>query len=73
MVIMFCCFLISDITWCVCYRDYGLYFGGGSYSVYVPPPMPVSPIALVVCIHVVFLYFPIILYFVYLFLGPHNP
>ena len=31
--------------------DYGLYFGGGSYSsVYVPPPMYVFPVVLVVFI-----------------------
>ena len=36
-------FLVHNITWCMCYGDYGLHFGGGSYSsVYVPPPMFVS-------------------------------
>ena len=33
------------------YRDCGLYFGGGSYSsVYVPPPLYVFPVVLIVCI-----------------------
>ena len=33
------------------YRDYGLYFGGSSYSsVYVPPPLYVLPVVLVVYI-----------------------
>ena len=42
----------------MCYGDYGLYFGGGSYSsVYVPPPVFVSPIVLVVYIPVVFFIF----------------
>ena len=37
-------FFVYNITWCVYYRDYGLYFGGGSYSsVCVPPPMCVFP------------------------------
>ena len=41
----------------MCYGDYGLYFDGGSYSsVYVPPPMFVSPIDLVVYIPVIFLF-----------------
>ena len=42
------------------YRDYGLFFGGGSYSaVYVPPPLYVFPVVLVVCIPS-FLFFPVI-------------
>ena len=33
----------------MCFGDYGLYFGEGSYSsVYVPPPLFVSPVVLVV-------------------------
>ena len=41
----------------MCYGDYGLYFGGGSYSsVYVPPPIYVSPVVLVVYIPVIFLF-----------------
>ena len=61
MVIMLLCsvvfFLIYNITWCMYNGDYGLYFGGVSFSsVYVPPPMFVSPIVLVVYIPVVFLF-----------------
>ena len=26
---LFSVVLVSDITWCICYRDYGLHFGGG--------------------------------------------
>ena len=50
----------------------GYIFGGSYFSVYVPPPMSVSPIVLVKCIHVGFLNFSILLYFVCLFLGTHN-
>ena len=58
MVIMFYCFLMYDVTWCMCYGDYRLYFGGGSYSsVYVAPPMFVSPLVLAVYIPVVFFIF----------------
>ena len=67
-------FYIFDIACCIYYRDYGLCFGGGSYSsVYVPPPMSVFPIVLIVYILVVFISFPIFLYFVCLFLGSHKP
>ena len=44
----------------MCYGDYRLYFGGGSYSsVYVPPPIYVFPVVLVVYIpifslHIIF-------------------
>ena len=38
---------LFNITWCMCCRDYGLCFGGGSYSaVYVPPPLCVFPMVL---------------------------
>ena len=41
-------FFLFDITWCMCCQDYGLYFGGGSYSsVYVPPPIYVLPMVLI--------------------------
>ena len=51
----------------------GYIFGGGSYSsVYVPPPMFVSPVILVVYIPMFFI-FPFILYLVCLFLGTHFP
>ena len=37
---LFSVVFVDDIAWCIYYRDYGLHFGGGSYSsVYVPPPM----------------------------------
>ena len=39
------------ITWYMYYRAYGLYFGGGSYSsVYVPPPLFLFPVVLMICI-----------------------
>ena len=42
---------VLDITWCMYYKDYGFYFGGGSYSsVYVPPPLFVFPVVLIVCV-----------------------
>ena len=42
---------LFDITWCMYYRDYGLCFGGVSYSsVSVPPPLFVFPVVLIVCI-----------------------
>ena len=44
-------YFFFDITWCMYYGDYGLYFGGGSSSsVYVPPPIYVFPVVLMVCI-----------------------
>ena len=47
---------VFDITWCMYYRDYGLYIGGGSYSsVYVSPPLYVFPVTLIVCIPTFFL------------------
>ena len=68
-----CVFLfVFDITWCLYYRDYGLYFGGGSYSsVYVPPPLFVFPVVLLICIPSFFVSF--LLCFVYLFLDSHMP
>ena len=58
-------FFVYLITWCMCYGDYRLYLGGGSYSsVYVPPPVFVSPVVLVVCIHMFFIS-PFILYLSY--------
>ena len=76
---MVCCLLflaiftfVLDITWCMYYRDYGLYFGGGSYSsVYVPPPLFVFPVVLMVCIPTFF--FSSLLCFVCLFLNSHLP
>ena len=51
-------FFSFDITWCICYGGYRLYFGGGSYSfVYVPPPVYVFPVALMMYIPA-FFYFP---------------
>ena len=45
------------IAWCMCYRDCGLYCGGGSYSsVYVPPPVSVFPIVPMICIPSCFLH-----------------
>ena len=39
----------------MCYGDYRLGFGGGSYSsVYIPPPMSVFPVVLVVYIPIFF-------------------
>ena len=65
-------FLFSAITWCMYYRDCGLYFGGGSYSsVYVPPPLYVFPVILIVCIPTLF--FSSFLCFVCLFLYSHMP
>ena len=50
-VYIFCSCFFFDITWCMYYRDYRLCFGGGSYStVYVPPPLYVFPVLLIVCI-----------------------
>ena len=55
------------------YGDYGLYFVGGSYSsVYVPPPLYVFPVVLMVCIPS-FFFFTFLLCFVYLFLDSHIP
>ena len=70
---MVCCLVVFvfNIAWCMCYGDYRLYFGGGSYSsVYVPPPMYVFPVVLVVYIPT---FFPFILYSVFLFLSSHLP
>ena len=69
-----CIFIfVFDITWCMYYRDYGLCFGGGSYSsVYVPPPLYVFPVVLIVCIPT-FFFFTFMLCFVYLFLNSHMP
>ena len=54
-------FFVFDITWCLCCRDYGLSFGGGSYSsVYVLPPMFLFPMILIICIPTLFLFFPFI-------------
>ena len=75
---MVCCLYISffsffDITWCMYYRDCGLYFGGESYSsVYVPPPLYLFPIVLMICIPS-FFFFSSLLCFVYLFLCSHMP
>ena len=72
--LMFGYFFVFTITWCMCYGDYRLYFGGESYSsVYVPPPMYVFPVDLVVYIPTFFFIFPFMLYFMYLFLNPHIP
>ena len=50
-VVYIFCFCFSTITWCMYYGDCELYFGGGSYSsVYVPPPLYVFPVVLIVCI-----------------------
>ena len=71
MFIFFCSCFFFDITWCMHYRDYGLCFGGGSYSsVYVPPPLYIFPLVLVVYIPS---FFPFLLCFVYLFLNSHMP
>ena len=52
-------FFVFDITWCMCCGDYGLSFCGGSYSsVYVPPPMFVFAMILIICIPTFFLFFP---------------
>ena len=41
---------LLDITWCMYCRDFGL-FGGGSYSaVYVPPPLCLFPMVLIMYI-----------------------
>ena len=66
-------FFVFNITWCIGYGDYGIYIGGESYSsVYVPPPMYVFPVVLVVYIPTFFI-FLFWLYLVYLFLNPHIP
>ena len=52
-------YFVFNITWCMCFGDYRLSFGGGSYSsVYVPPPMFVFPMVLIVCIPTFFYFFP---------------
>ena len=52
-------YFVFGITWCMCCGDYGLSFGGGSYSsVYVPPPMFVFPMILIICIPSLFGIFP---------------
>ena len=62
---------VLDITWCMYYRDYGLYFGGGSYSsIYVPPSLYVFPVVLIVCIPT---FFSSLLCFVCQFLDSHLP
>ena len=54
------------------YGDCGLCFGGGSYSsVYVPPPLCVFPVVLIVCIPTFF--FSSLLCCVCLFLYLHMP
>ena len=63
---------VIGIAWCMYYGDDGFYFGGGSYSsVYVPPPLFVFPVVLVVCIPTFF--FSSLFCFVYLFLYSHMP
>ena len=70
-LLFICLFLFFNITWCMYCRDFGLYFGGGPYSsVYVPPPLYVFPVVLIVCIPT---FFPSLLCFVYLFLYSHMP
>ena len=40
MVLYVLIFFVYDITWCLYYGHYELYFGGGSYSfLYIPPPI----------------------------------
>ena len=52
-------FFVFDITWYMCCGDYGLSFGGESYSsVYVPPPIFVFPMILIICIPTFFYFFP---------------
>ena len=73
---MVCClyiyFYFFDITWCLYYRDGRLYIGGGSYSsVYVPPPLYVFPVFLMVCIPTFF--FSSLFCFMCLFLYSHMP
>ena len=52
-------FFVFDIAWCMCCGDYGLSFGGRSYSsVDVPPPVFVFPMVLIVCIPTFFYFFP---------------
>ena len=42
---------LFDITWCIYYRDVWVMFWWGSYSsVYVPPPLFVFPVILMICI-----------------------
>ena len=44
LLFVFFVFVLFDITWCMCYGDCRLCFGGGSYSaVYVPPPLYMFP------------------------------
>ena len=51
----------------MCYGDYGVFFGGGLILLfYVPPPMFVFPMVLIICIPAFFV-FSFILYSVFLF------
>ena len=63
--LMFCCFsfwyYMVYVLW-----DYELYFGGGSYSsVYVPPPLFVSPVILVVYIPMFFIFLSYYIWYTY--------
>ena len=51
LLFVFFVLVLFHFTWCIYYGDYGLCFGGGSYSaVYVPPPLYIFPVVLVVYI-----------------------
>ena len=66
-------FFVYDITWCVNNGDYGLYFGGGSYSsVYVPPPMHIfyCPCNVCPCVICCFPYFYILYAYFFVHICP---
>ena len=67
-------FFVFDVTWCMCCWHYGLSFGGRSYSsVYVPPPMFVFPMILIICIPTFFFLFPFIYVLSFYFLVHISP
>ena len=54
---LFSVVFVYDITWCIYYRDYGLYFGGGLILLFMYHHLCVYFIVLVMYIHVVFIPF----------------
>ena len=68
LVFCFFVFLLQMILNGVSCRDYGLCFGGGSYSaVYVPPPLCVFPVVLVICIPSFFFFLVLYAHFLFTF------
>ena len=71
-MVLFTFFFLFDITWCMCCQDYGLCFGGGSYSaVYVPPPFCVYPMVLILHISPFFFLFYVLCAHFFLPLYPY--